>query len=404
MLALSAPGALAAASRCESPRESHDNAAAWRARSNFAEPPTTRNALAAWTQFAGGLGLKPDFVEARYNHGLALAALDRAEEAIAEFERALAIAPEHGRAHAGLGRAFAALSTLRGSRRAAWSARSLSARPPRNCTTISAPIFPPWHETRRRRAFRRACERAPDFAIAHNNLGNALVALGKHQEAVASYRAAFAINPTFAEAYANMGSALADLHHPGDALPYFERALALNPHFAEAHNNRGQAFVALGHLPDARDRFVRAIALKPDRAEFYNGLAGCTRLARDDPHFLAMEALAEKLPSFDETEQTQLHFALAKAYEDQGRFEQAFAHFSAGNASRRRRMDYDEAAALAQMHRFAPPFGAGDDAARAAAGRHRRMFRSSLSACRGPARRWLNRFSPATPASSAAAS
>ena len=103
---------------------------------------------------------------------------------------------------------------------------------------------------------------------------------------------------------------------------------------------------------------MRAIALKPDRAEFYNGLASCTRLAREDPHFLAMEALAEKFPTLDEVRQTQLHFALAKAYEDQGRFAKAFAHFSAGNALRRRRMPYDEAATLAQMHQFAPPFGA----------------------------------------------
>ncbi len=204
--------------------------------------------------------------------------------------------------------------------------------------------------------FRHACALSPDFAFAHNNLGNALVALGKHQEAVASYRAAFGINPAFAEAYANMGSALAELHHPEDALPFFERALALNPHLPGTHNSRGQAFVALGHLPDARDSFIRAISLQPDRAEYYHGLASCTRLSEDDPHFRAMQALAESLPSMDETEQTQLHFALAKAYENQKRYEQAFTHFLAGNASRRRRMDYDETAVLERMRRFEPAF------------------------------------------------
>jgi hypothetical protein len=69
-----------------------------------------------------------------------------------------------------------------------------------------------------------------------------------------------------------------------------------------------------------------------------------------------MEALAERLPAMTEVEQTQLHFALAKAYEDQRRFEQAFAHYSAGNASRRRRMDYDEPTTLHRLQRFAPAF------------------------------------------------
>ena len=149
---------------------------------------------------------------------------------------------------------------------------------------------------------------------------------------------------------------MSTMHHPEDALPFFERTLALNPHLAETHNNRGQAFVALGHLPDARDSFIRAISLQPGRAEFYHGLASCTRLVEDDPHFRATQTLAENLSSLDETEQTQLHFALAKSHENQSRYEQAFAHLSAGNASRRRRMEYDETAVLERMRRFKPAF------------------------------------------------
>ena len=149
---------------------------------------------------------------------------------------------------------------------------------------------------------------------------------------------------------------MSTMHHPEDALPFFERTLALNPHLAETHNNRGQAFVALGHLPDARDSFIRAISLQPGRAEFYHGLASCTRFVEDDPHFRATQTLGENLSSSDETEQTQLHFALAKSHENQSRYEQAFAHLSAGNASRRRRMEYDETAVLERKRRFKPAF------------------------------------------------
>jgi tetratricopeptide (TPR) repeat protein len=331
---------------------------------NLAEPHNNLgNALAALGRpaqalagYERALALKPDFVEARYNYGLALATLNRAEDAVEQLQRALTIAPDHGRAHAALGRAFAALQRFEEA--VAHLERSLAIGPvsAELHNDLGAYLVAVKRNDDAVAQFRQACSLSADFAFAHNNLGNALVALGKHEEAVASYRAAFAINPAFAEAYANMGSALAELHHPEDALPFFERALALNPHLAETHNNRGQAFVALGHLPDARDAFIRAIALEPGRAEYYHGLAGCTRLAEDDPHFRAMLALAENLSSLDETEQTQLHFALAKSYENQSRHEQAFSHFSAGNASRRRRMEYDEAAVLERVRRFESAF------------------------------------------------
>ena len=44
----------------------------------------------------------------------------------------------------------------------------------------------------------------PDFAEGHNNLGNALAALGRTDEAIGHYRAALEINPSYAEARSNL--------------------------------------------------------------------------------------------------------------------------------------------------------------------------------------------------------
>ena len=48
--------------------------------------------------------------------------------------------------------------------------------------------------------YRRALELKPDYAEAHNNLGNALKDQGKLDEAVACYRRALELKPDFAEA------------------------------------------------------------------------------------------------------------------------------------------------------------------------------------------------------------
>jgi len=38
----------------------------------------------------------------------------------------------------------------------------------------------------------------PDYALPHNNLGNALVAEGKNEEAISHYKMAIKIKPDFA--------------------------------------------------------------------------------------------------------------------------------------------------------------------------------------------------------------
>ncbi|MDP7560673.1 MAG: tetratricopeptide repeat protein, partial [Planctomycetota bacterium] len=64
---------------------------------------------------------------------------------------------------------------------------------------------------------------------AHNNLGNALLNLGKLDEAVASYHKALAIKPNLSEAHNNLGAALQELGQVGEAFTHLRRAVALNP-------------------------------------------------------------------------------------------------------------------------------------------------------------------------------
>jgi len=95
-----------------------------------------------------------------------LTALERHEEAIAQFEQALALRPEHPEAHNGLGLALAALD--------------------RHEEAIAH--------------YEQAIAIKPDYADAHGNLGNALWALGRNKEAVASHDRALAIKPDLAAA------------------------------------------------------------------------------------------------------------------------------------------------------------------------------------------------------------
>ena len=67
---------------------------------------------------------------------------------------------------------------------------------------------------------------SPDDAAALNNRGTTLRALGRRDEALASYDKALAIRPDFAEALHNRGNVLRDLGRLDEALASYDAALA----------------------------------------------------------------------------------------------------------------------------------------------------------------------------------
>ena len=112
----------------------------------------------------------------------------------------------------------------------------------------------------------------PDYAEAHNNLGNTLQELGRLDEAEASYTQAIALKPDYAEAHNNLGNTLKELGRLDEAEASYRQAIALKPDYAEAHSNLGNTLQELGRLDEAEASYTQAIALKPDYAEAHLNL------------------------------------------------------------------------------------------------------------------------------------
>jgi tetratricopeptide (TPR) repeat protein len=85
-------------------------------------------------------------------------------------------------------------------------------------------------------------------------------------------------------------------------------------------------------------------------------LAELKKFRPGDPELAALEQLAgdERL---DPEKHVYVAFALGKALDDVGRYEQAFAHLRAANALKRRQIDYDEAAYVAACQAIRQVFG-----------------------------------------------
>ena len=88
--------------------------------------------------------------------------------------------------------------------------------------------------------------------MAHNNRGNALGGLGRHEEALASYDKAIELDSGYATAHYNRGSAL---HHSKSdrrgAASWNDKAVELDSGDAAAHYNRGNALYRLKRTEEA---------------------------------------------------------------------------------------------------------------------------------------------------------
>jgi tetratricopeptide (TPR) repeat protein len=135
---------------------------------------------------------------------------------------------------------------------------------------------------------RKAVERHPSAADAHNNTGMILHAMNRDVEAVAHYERALAINPRYAVAYNNMGIALAGLGQHDEAISSYRHALRLQPCYAEASNNLGSSLWAMQRSAEAAELFKAALAARPGFHEARMNL-GLALAALDRPD----EAIAE---------------------------------------------------------------------------------------------------------------
>lgn len=197
-------------------------------------------------------------------------------------------------------------------------------------------------------SFRKAIALRPDFAVAHNNLGVALKELGRYEEAYRSYREALRLQPAYVGARLNLANAEKDEGRLDAAAEDYRAALKLKPNDAEICYQLGMTLTENGAKEPAAEAFRRAIALKPRHAESYLMLSTLKRQKEPDAEMAAMELLYRRADA-TESERMVVAFALAKALEDLGRYDEALDYLVSGNALRRKTFDYQTAGARAHF-------------------------------------------------------
>ncbi len=120
-------------------------------------------------------------------------------------------------------------------------------------------------------AYLRAARLQPDNAVPHFNLAQALQAAGRFEEALAAYGKALLAKPDYFEVLANVAIILASLQRFDEALASYAKAAALKPDASITHQAMGEILLHK-HDSAAVDYFRRAVAVDPDLFSAWNGL------------------------------------------------------------------------------------------------------------------------------------
>jgi tetratricopeptide (TPR) repeat protein len=212
-----------------------------------------------------GLAVEPDAADLLNNRALALGALGRTEEAIAAYRRAMAADPSHAGSRSNLGNTLASAGRY----------------------------------AEAEQAYRDALRVAPGHAEAHNNLGNVLALRGAIAEALDHYRAAVAVDPGYADAHRNMGEVLLGAGRAPEACERFAEVLRLRPRELVATIGRVRCLIAIGRAADAVAVGADAVGWAPRaaavRLELGRALAAAGRPADAEARYREAVALDPSL-------------------------------------------------------------------------------------------------------------
>lgn len=199
---------------------------------------------------------------------------------------------------------------------------------------------------------KRATALAPNDLEAHYNLGLALTDKGEWDAAIRSYRRALELNPDHGLSWNNLGAALEKKGDLAGAEVAYARAVALNPAHHEAQNNLGAIYSQQGRLVDACRCFEASIKANPDFIEPHFNLSSLKTYRADDPHLLHLERNLARAGDMPVPARIRYWFALGKAREDVGRYDEAFAAYAEGNRLQHDRLPCDEARADEMLARL----------------------------------------------------
>jgi tetratricopeptide (TPR) repeat protein len=187
--------------------------------------------------------------------------------------------------------------------------------------------------------FREVLKACPEWAMAYNNLGNALQSIGVFDKAIDNYSQSLSLNSENAEVYnnlgnvyqrtgdypvilSNLGAAFQACGKLEEAVVIYEKAINQMPQNYKAHNNLGTVLEDLRRFEEAEKSYRKSLAINPEYIEAYINLGNTLHaLSRSEEAVSMYHKALDKAPDSFRAEHN-----LAVLYERNNDLERALTH------------------------------------------------------------------------------
>jgi tetratricopeptide (TPR) repeat protein len=200
------------------------------------------------------------------------------------------------------------------------------------------------------RLLRHARNRCAHHPLVQRAHGHTLLAAERLTDAEEAFRELLQLEPENPQNWAALGSVHVRLLRQQEALSAYEEAARLNPTHAGFRLAIGHVNKTLGRRAQCEEAYRECLRLDPKYAEAYWSLADLKNYFFSDAELAAMRDLLAS-PAAD-TDQAQLHFAIARALEQRDSYSEAFRHYAAGNGLRKRTSPFSIATFEAKSKRI----------------------------------------------------
>ena len=183
------------------------------------------------------------------------------------------------------------------------------------------------------RCFKNAVMLDGKSSLARYNLAYALFQAEQFSEAAQAFEIFLKMEPNFAPAYHSLGVTQELAGDYETALKSFEKSLQLEPDQARSYFRIGSIYQILGRFEDAEPHYRKAIELNPSFGKSFAALATANRFSDEDEQNEVLDQITAELDRDDLDPATRVHFhsAASKLLDRQGRYDDAFHHYRAGN-------------------------------------------------------------------------
>jgi tetratricopeptide (TPR) repeat protein len=207
-------------------------------------------------------------------------------------------------------------------------------------------------------AMRRALSQRPQDALYHNTLGTLLGNAGNLDAAIAALRHCCELQPGLAIAWYNLGVMLIRCVRHDEAVIALHRAVELAPDHASARALLGNMLRTTGQVEEAATEYRRVIVDQPWAGMAWWGLAELKTVGFVEGDIERMQAAMQQSAAGVE-DLIAMGFALAKAFDDAGRYAESLAALAQANALARQRQQWNAPAFSATVsainQAFVPP-------------------------------------------------